>query len=316
MTWIDAVIILIIVLYALDGYRRGFIKQTYDLVSLVASFILALRFYNDFGLLLNSWGLGISFAKPVAFFALWGFSQVIFYFLSILIFYFLPRNLDFNKVNQCAGIIPGLAKGVITISILLVTFIILPFSTTFRDKLMDSSISSLLIKSTSSLANQLEKAIGGIDTSLTYLGTHPQNTERIQLNFQTNQFVLDAGSEEAMVEAVNAERAKAGLKPLKVDDKIRKVARDYSVEMAKNGYFSHEGLSGQSPFDRLRSGGIIFRAAGENIALAPTYELAQIGLMNSPEHRANILDPNFRYIGIGIIDIGAYGRMITQDFTD
>src|SRR3990167_1215303 len=105
MTWIDAVIILIIVLYALDGFRRGFIKQTYDLVSLVASFILALRFYNYFGLLLNSWGLDISFAKPVAFFALWGLSQVIFYFFSILIFYFLPRNLDFNKVNQYAGIV-------------------------------------------------------------------------------------------------------------------------------------------------------------------------------------------------------------------
>jgi len=316
MTWIDAVIILIIVLYAIDGFRRGFIKQTYDLVSLVASFVLALRFYNSFGLFLNSWGLDISFAKPVAFFVLWGLSQVIFYFLSLLVFYFLPRSLDFNKVNQYAGIIPGLAKGVITISILLVTFIILPFSTTFRDKLMHSSISSLLVKSTSHLANQLENAIGGIDTSLTYLGTHPQNTERIQLNFQTNQFVLDTGSEEAMVEAVNVERAKAGLKPLKVDDKIRKVARDYSIDMAKNGYFSHESLSGQSPFDRLRAGGVIFRTAGENIGLAPTYELAQIGFMNSPEHRANILDPNFRHIGIGIIDVGAYGRMITQDFTD
>jgi uncharacterized protein YkwD len=55
---------------------------------------------------------------------------------------------------------------------------------------------------------------------------------------------------------------------------------------------------------------------GENLALAPSVDLAHIGLMNSPSHRENILDPNFKRIGIGIIDADPYGKMITQVFTD
>ena len=57
-------------------------------------------------------------------------------------------------------------------------------------------------------------------------------------------------------------------------------------------------------------------AAGENLALAPTLQLAHDGLMKSPGHRANILSTNYRTVGIGIVDGGPYGLMVTQDFTD
>ena len=54
--------------------------------------------------------------------------------------------------------------------------------------------------------------------------------------------------------------------------------------------------------------------AGENLAGAPTVERAHSGLMNSPGHRANILNPNFTHVGIGIVDGGPYGKMYTQTF--
>jgi uncharacterized protein YkwD len=86
--------------------------------------------------------------------------------------------------------------------------------------------------------------------------------------------------------------------------------------MFARGYFAHETPEGESPFDRFNKAGITYRTAGENLALAPTLSLAHTGLMNSPGHRANILNPEFGRVGIGIIDGGLHGLMVTQDFRD
>jgi uncharacterized protein YkwD len=84
--------------------------------------------------------------------------------------------------------------------------------------------------------------------------------------------------------------------------------------MFVRGYFGHITPDGISPFDRLLAAHIDFLVAGENIALAPTLTIAHEGLMNSPGHRANILDTQYGRIGIGIVDGGKYGIMITQMF--
>ncbi len=57
-----------------------------------------------------------------------------------------------------------------------------------------------------------------------------------------------------------------------------------------------------------------FLTAGENLALAPTLTVAHNGLMNSPGHRANILRPQFGRVGIGIMDGGLRGLMVSQEF--
>ena len=62
----------------------------------------------------------------------------------------------------------------------------------------------------------------------------------------------------------------------------------------------------EDPFDRMRDAGIVFGTAGENLALAPTLDIAHDGLMNSPGHRANILGTQFRKVGIGVLDGGVY----------
>jgi uncharacterized protein YkwD len=64
----------------------------------------------------------------------------------------------------------------------------------------------------------------------------------------------------------------------------------------------------------MREAGITFMNAGENLALAQTLDIAHNGLMHSPGHRANILRPQFGRVGIGILDGGKYGLMISQEF--
>lgn len=120
--------------------------------------------------------------------------------------------------------------------------------------------------------------------------------------------------EQKMLNLVNQERAKAGLPGLKVHPELVKLARLKSQDMINNKYFSHQSPVYGSPFDMMKSAGISYTRAGENLAGAPTVERAHTNLMNSPGHRANILNKDFTHIGIGIVDGGPYGKMFTQMF--
>ena len=117
-----------------------------------------------------------------------------------------------------------------------------------------------------------------------------------------------------MWELVNAERTSRGLRALEIHKGLVELARLKSQDMITNNYFSHHSPTYGSPFDMMGRAGIRYRLAGENLAGSSTVERAHTALMNSPGHRANILNPNFTHIGIGIIDGGAYGKMFTQMF--
>jgi uncharacterized protein YkwD len=95
---------------------------------------------------------------------------------------------------------------------------------------------------------------------------------------------------------------------------MKEVARAHSKDMFVKSYFSHINKDNESPAQRARNAGVRFITAGENLALAPTLKLAHEGLMNSPGHRANILRRSFGRVGIGILDGGKHGLMVTQNF--
>ena len=118
-----------------------------------------------------------------------------------------------------------------------------------------------------------------------------------------------SASEQKMIDLVNQERAKAGVAPLKVDLELCRVARIKSQDMKDNNYFSHTSPTYGSPFEMMKSFGISYRTAGENIAKHSSVEGAHTGLMNSEGHRKNILNPNFTHIGIGIVDNRYYTQM-------
>ena len=119
-----------------------------------------------------------------------------------------------------------------------------------------------------------------------------------------------------MIKLVNFERTSRGFNALTYDPKLMEVGRKHSADMFKRGYFSHYSPEGKSVADRAEKGGINYLVIGENLAYAPNLDLAHNGLMNSPGHRANILSADFNKIGIGILDGGVYGLMITQVFSN
>ena len=98
----------------------------------------------------------------------------------------------------------------------------------------------------------------------------------------------------------NQERAKAGLKPLKLNNKLTQAAEKHSASMAEDDFFSHTGVHGSSVGDRVTNSGYQYSIVGENIAAGyRTAEQVVEGWMNSPGHRANILNSNYTEIGIG-----------------
>ena len=120
--------------------------------------------------------------------------------------------------------------------------------------------------------------------------------------------------EAQMVDLVNQERIQRGLRPFQADPELTEVARAHSRDMFARGYFAHITPDGKSPFDRMDEAHVQYLTAGENLALAHSLSIAHNGLMNSPGHRANILNQNFSRIGIGILDGGFYGLMVSQEF--
>ena len=107
-----------------------------------------------------------------------------------------------------------------------------------------------------------------------------------------------------MFSSHNAERARQGLAPFRVDGTLAQVARQRAQDMASKGYFSHTSPSGQTAFGIMNALGYRYLEAGENIARnnypdSQTVSVAMSALMNSATHRENILDTGFYLVGIG-----------------
>ncbi|MCY7839948.1 CAP domain-containing protein [Bacillus spizizenii] len=118
--------------------------------------------------------------------------------------------------------------------------------------------------------------------------------------------------EKKVVELTNAERQKQGLKPLQIDETLSKSARAKSQDMKDKNYFDHQSPTYGSPFDMMKSFGISYKTAGENIAKGQkTPEEVVKAWMNSEGHRKNILNSNFTHIGVGYVESG---NIWTQQF--
>lgn len=132
-----------------------------------------------------------------------------------------------------------------------------------------------------------------------------------------------------MLDLINQERSSRGIDPLQLELRLNDSSEDYSQLMLEQDFFSHTGPGGSSPGDRMRDAGFVFSggwAWGENLAwqsergapgLADDVANLHASLMNSSGHRANILNPNYEVIGIGI-EFGDYkgwdAVMVTQNF--
>jgi len=317
MNWIGLFLILVVLLAVIAGWYRGFISSMLSLLTWAGSFAIAYFFYPYMAVFLDllfdagPWLLAISFILTAI---------IAGTFLSILTG-FVSRNVPVethqNSINKFLGIIPGTITGYLYAVILSATFLALPIKQGITEEIRKSRLGVQLAMQSEwanrKLAPVFDEAIRQTINSLT---VKPGSDEKINLTFKLNNAIAKPDYEAEMLQLINEERKKHGLKSLKADPVMLQIARTHSQDMFANGYFAHDDLQGRDPFDRMKAANIHFEAAGENLALAQTVEIAHVNLMNSPGHRANILNPSFGRVGIGILDGGFYGLMISEEFRD
>lgn len=318
MNWVDFVIIVLLALFALEGLGRGFIGELLDFLSFLLAFFLSLRFYNQAGNLFEAnFQIPHSLANVLGFISVWFLMESIFFTLVHLFSNKFKFLSDLNRHLSPLAIIPAFLRGLIFISILLVLVGTFPIQPKLKKAVNQSKIGSLLLSKSQELERPLKNIFGGItQDTLTFLTIKPRSDETVNLGFQTQEFRANTQLEQQMIDLVNKERIPKGIKPLSFDPTLREVGRIHSSDMFKRGYFSHYSPEGKNVADRAEAVGAKFLVIGENLAYAPNLQLAHQGLMNSEGHRANILSAEFGKIGIGIMDGGVYGLMITQVFSN
>ncbi len=321
--WIDWVIILVSMFYVIEGYAVGAISGLFDIASFLLSFAAGLKMYKFFGdFIHNTTHLPLGFSHISAFVFAAVVTEMVLRLAQgkltdqIRKFSWLNDSIA-AKINRFLGIIPGFFSGLILLAFFLTVLIVLPVSTSIKQAINASKLGSVLVGQTQTYERNLAGIFGGRpDDLLTFFTVEPDTNGTIILDFKVADGIIDQDAEQQMLYLVNAERAKQNLPQLVMDNQLRILARSHSQDMLARGYFSHYTPEGKSPFDRMNAAGITYNYAGENLAFAQNVNLAMQGLMQSPGHRANILSPNFKKIGIGVINAGVYGEMFSQEFTD
>ena len=120
-------------------------------------------------------------------------------------------------------------------------------------------------------------------------------------------------AEQQLIELVNQERLQRGLAELAHEPKLTQAARYHAQQMADRGTLSHQFAGEPALRQRVAQTDLRFRAVAENVGYANSVERVHQTLMTSPGHRANILDPDYNAIGIGVVRKGDY-LFVAQNF--
>lgn len=115
-----------------------------------------------------------------------------------------------------------------------------------------------------------------------------------------------------VVELANNDRVGLGLNPLKESPQLNLAAAAKAQEILSHDRFDHYMPDGHTPWDFILASGYDFAYAGENLALGwQTAESQQLAWMNSPTHRANILNPIYQDVGVSVVEVNLEGRQST-----
>lgn len=325
--WVDLIILIVLLIYFIDGIRRGFVYQLFSFIGFVAAFAIALRFYPFFGkLLAGNFSLPIGIANGLGFILAGFLFEII---LSFVIYFVIrkgfvgkilssPKLRFLKTADRILGVVPSVLIALVILAFILTTLIALPIRGDIKKSILESKIGAPIVRKTSGIERNFAKIFGDvIEDSLTFLTIKPHGGESIDLKFTQEDLTYDDESEREMWMFINQEREKEGVGKLKLDrGELTNTARKHGVDMFERGYFSHVNPDKEDPFDRLENMDVSYVLAAENLAYAPDVELAHRGLMDSQSHRDNILNPAFGKVGIGVVDGGIYGKMFVQIFSD
>jgi uncharacterized protein YkwD len=227
-----------------------------------------------------------------------------------------------DSVREVVSAMPGLGVAALGAALLLATMLAVPVQG-MRSAVTGSLLASQIVDRTGFVNARVQQLLVPTDPSsrpplLNDPVSNPGEDAFLKLQFPPDLTIQpDPVAEDRMLSQINAARAQNGLSPLRSDPLLQQAARAHSADMYQRHYFSHQTPDGKTPYDRLHDLRFHYVTAGENLAFAPDVDQAWTSLMQSPDHRANILNPDFRCVGIGAYKgLNGYEEMFTQDFAD
>jgi uncharacterized protein YkwD len=315
---IDALVLALIGLAAWFGYRAGFVATMYSLASWILAVAAALAFAGPATSFIEAiTSLQRPLAATVGFVVTMVVVEALFSvagYLAVRPIVALVRRNPLRDVDRILGTVPATIRALFIVAIAILAIEALPVASEMKAAVETSRTGRLVTAEIAAFQPQIEAftgQLGGSPLLVTRIGE--DETEHLALP-DGIELAPDPVAERQVFDLVNEERTQRGLDALAWDERLVPVARSHSEEMFKLKYFSHESPVTGTPFDRLKAAGVTYSRAGENLAYAQSVSVAHRALMQSPGHRENILRREFTRIGIGVVNAGAYGRMVTQLF--
>ncbi len=320
---IDFVLGLYLAALVARGWLRGFVRELMDLVGLVLGLVVAFRLSEPLGEFVSSWsGMGPGASRVTAgivLFILVGLLAAVgAHYLAKI---FKRPGLEMSNRALGAGLAVTWAWALATV--IVSVLVILPMPLAVADQLERSALVRMLTDPELP-TQQAFHAVAG--------NRVVENILSIQRLVGNRQIILEEGESlplepadpselarepadaDEVFDLLNEARVDAGLPPLAWSEALAEVGYGHATEMYVEGYFAHESPTTGTVADRIRAQGVTVRLAGENLALAAAPFLVHEGLMGSEGHRANILRPEFRRVGIGAVQ-GPHGLMVVQVFS-
>jgi len=316
--YIDLIILVILAYFISEAWREGFWGVLADFLGFVISLLAALQLFPFVAEFLRSnFSLSHTLSNALGFLLVATLTEAILVNLFLNVLKRLPQKLWKKPWSSILAVIPAIGQGLVLVSFILTLAVALPVSPKVKADVTGSKIGGYLINKTSGIESGLKRVFGGlIEDSLTYMTVRPGSGKAVSLQAKPVSLNVDEKSQRELFGLVNEERKKHGLSELALRSEVIPIAQDHAFDMWERNYFGHVSPEGEDAGDRLTKAGVSFALAGENLALAPTVSTAHTGLMNSEGHRANILDPDFKRMGIGVVDNSYYGKIFVQIFTD
>ncbi len=305
------------------GWFRGFVREAFDLAGLILGAVLAFRLGGPVGRVLHDMS-GVSedltrlAGGVIVFFAV-GLGAA----LAARAVERAARLPGLNLVNRVTGAALAGLWGVFLATLALTLLAVLPLPGAVASQVDDSAVSRTLTDP-GGVPQRLFSGLSGDRVVGTLLELRDAvGARRVMLEGDevlvlppADPARLESDHEAAfdVYERLNRARVDAGEDPLAWAPALAEVAAGYARQMYLTGRFAHADGDGSTASERLAAAGLTYRVAGENLALAATSSDVHRGLLDSPGHRANMLAPEFRRVGVAVVS-GPLGLMTVQVFT-
>jgi len=319
LNWVDVLFVFLLIYFVVTN--SGFIQTSVEILGFFLSLIFSYLLYPYFSpFYIKKLGVLPGYSNVMAFFTVWFIFEFVYFFTSYFVLKRVFKKIGNLKTDKILGVFMGAVQSLVVFTFFISLVFALPVRGQVKKSVLDSKTGVFFVSFSRSFESGLKEVFSqAAQETLNFLTVKPDSKSSVSLDFKAplNSLIVDEDSESVLTALVNSERVRIGLNALSIKNDLRDVARDYAKQMFEFGFFSHTSLiDGTNAGDRVDKKNISYRVLGENLAFAPDSYIAHQGLMNSEGHRKNILSPDFRHIGIGIVDAGIYGKMFVQLFSD